>query len=302
MVSGVWSCYAEGWRRVRRHFRVVWLFYVPGLVLAYFASMPLGKALQRSIGHSLASDRVAAELSLRFLGDLAYEHAGLFPTLFALAATGAAIYLLTVTFLLGGAVRSLLLPEPRPVFEVLSDGARFFGCFLRLFLISLPAYAAAIGVGFLVGKGLVALFSLSASPGAWVCARVLAVLGILSGLWFVNLVFDYAKLLAVRHEEHRARGALREAVGFLFSGRFWRAAGLYGLVLLTGALALGMYNLGAAVLDGPAPARIALLIVWQQLFILIRVVVKLLFYGAQASLMGWAEPRMEPVEPAGFLA
>ncbi|MDZ7374270.1 MAG: hypothetical protein ONB23_09910 [candidate division KSB1 bacterium] len=301
--AGTFGFYLEGWRRVWRERKLLWLFYLPSLLLAYLAALPLEKALERSIGHSLMSDRVAERLTFRFLGDLAYEHPGLFPILIALAAAGAAVYVLLVTFLLAGAVRSLVLPAGRPLSLTLADSVSFFGCYLRLFLLSLPIYGLGAGVAFLVARGVVALVDLVGAPWSWVLGRALAIALFLAALYWTNLVFDLAKIFAAQDNERRALSSLRKAGRFLFARpRLGQAAGVYLLALGTGVFVTALYNLGAAIWDRPATAAILALVVWQQLFVLARVAVKLLFYGALGCVVSGERPQWEPVEPSDLLA
>ena len=297
------ACYVEGWRRVWAHRKLLFLFYLPNLILAYLATLPLRKALTRSIGHSLMSDRLAAGLSLGFLGDLGYENPGLYSTLLSLTVAAGLIYLVTVTFLLGGAVRALSLPRRRALSEIFSDSAAYFGCYLRLLLLSIPFYAAALVLGWFVAKGILAASRSVGGPGPWLAARILTTLVLFFLLFFVNLLFDYAKILAVRDGAGRAFAALRGAFRFVFRhAGVGKGLALYYLVVVTGLLVLVLYNVGASLLDSPTPFAIALLALWQQLFILARLWVKLLFYSAQSAAVESLSPGIEPVEPVEFLA
>ncbi len=299
----VWKVFGAGVRQVFHHKKLLLLFYVPNLLLAYILTVPVRKALQQVIGHSLVSEEVARFVNVAFLVDFSRERPGLVSAL--LAGVGAAM-LITVflnTFLLGGAVSSLTLRRTSTWSDVLSDAASYFARFFRLLLLSLVGYALAVLVAFLLSRGFSALGQIVAAESGHFAGRVGGLLLLLLLVLFVNQIFDYAKILTVRYDEPRARVALRQAVGFIFTdGHFWRTLALYYLITACAGLAIFLYNTGASLLDSPNGFFVLLLFVWQQLFILTKVGIKLLYYGSQAMYVNSELPQVEPMEPTELLA
>ncbi len=299
----VWKVFAAGVRQVFHHKKLLLLFYVPNLLLAYILTVPVRKALQQVIGHSLVSEEVARFANIAFLADFAREQPRLVSTL--LAGVGAAM-LITVflnTFLLGGAVSSLTLRRASAWGEVFSDAANYFGRFFRLLLLSLVGYGLAVFFALFLSRGLAALGQVLAHESGNFAGRVAGLLLLAVFVLFVNQIFDYAKILTVRYDEPGAWRAFRRALGFVFTdGHFWRTLGLYYLVTTFAVFAIFVYNGVAALLDSPTGFFILLLFLWQQLFILTKVGIKLLYYGSQAMYVNSELPQVEPMEPTELLA
>lgn len=299
----VWKVFGAGIRQVFHHKKLLLLFYVPNLLLAYILTVPVKSALQRAIGHSLVSEEVARFVNISFLVELSREHPGLISALLSGVGGAMLVTVLLNTFLLGGAVSSLTLRRSSAWGEVFADSATYFGRFFRLFLLSLVGYALAIFLAFFLNRGFVALGRALADSSGSFAGRIAGLVTLAVFVLFVNQIFDYAKILTTRYDEPRAWHALRRSLGFIFSdAHFWRTLFLYYLVTAFAVLAVVVYNGGASVLDFPSNLFILLLFLWRQLFILVKVGIKLLYYSSQAMYVNAQLPQVEPMEPTEFLA
>jgi len=100
---------------------------------------------------------------------------------------------------------------------------------------------------------------------------------------FINMLFDYAKVIVVVEKRDSAWEAVWLALKFLLK-RFGKASGLY---LLIGIIGLAIARVFALVLSVFEPNTVLLLIIAiliQQLYILVKITVRLVFYASQLDL------------------
>jgi NADH:ubiquinone oxidoreductase subunit 6 (subunit J) len=194
------------------------------------------------------------------------------------------LYLGLYVFLNGGIIGRLIDREGRPTFQAFfADCGRYFGRFVRLFLLSLVFYVLAFGL-------ILAFLSSLLKPVLdqartewtpfWVTwLRTLVALLLLS---LVHMIFDYARIAVVAENDRRVLRALQRALKFI-GRRFFRSWLLY-LVIGAGFL------VGAAlflVVQGRLPDSglvwLGLGLIWGQAFMVFRLWTKMVFFAAQAE-------------------
>ena len=81
------------------------------------------------------------------------------------------------------------------------------------------------------------------------------------------------------------RISLWRGIKFAF-GNFWKTFGLALLLFITGIIALVIYNPIADLLHAPYSIVILLLFIWQQIYMVFRMVLKLTLYSGEVRLYG----------------
>lgn len=301
--SGPLQAFADGLMRVKRApWLVAGLWLGTVLVALPFAMMLqalLGDHLGASLAAGAAADGVNYDWWNEFLAQTSGVGLSFVPAILGFAAVmknlgtmadatglpvviGVAVgaHLLLSLFLLGGVLDRLARDH------AIGAGAFFSACgvyavrFARLAVIATAVYWALFVPyhGWLFGELYPSLVeTVTVERTAFLYRAGLYAL-FLAPLLFVNLLFDYAKVRAVVEDRRSMIGAL--VAGWRFVRRNPGAAlGLYALDALLFLAVLGLYYLVAPG-AGPTPAAFAI----GQLFIVLRVVVRLQFAASQIAL------------------
>ena len=279
----MWKSFGKGNRQTRSYWQVLLIIFLFNLVVALLLTFPFWNIWGKSVGYSMAGKEIASELNMKYLLDFFItKHDSLTASYPVPLFLGVGIvYLLLNTFFAGGAI-GLFHREDRFTLEAFfRESGRWFWRFLRLLLISLVFIAVLFLIN-LLWKGIAdsALKESAHEPLIfWMKVLRYAVIGFL--LLFINMVFDYAKISTVVSDERRMiRTALR-SFGFVFSHP-GRTLGLYYMVAIVGAILLALY---LSVSYWVLPATIIVLtLIWQQLYSVARVWVRLLFFSSQMAL------------------
>jgi len=280
----------EGTRIVRANWPLVIIAFLFKLSLAFLLLIPLQSLVSQTFGHRPAAGHLLTEWDLTALIDFLYNSRTALEQYGHLLLVGIIIALAVHLFLSGGLFRSLaadLQEEP-----ISFAAERFFGwCggyfwrFVKLAIASAIFYlAVSVLCIILSGLGLrLIVGDMAHEPVGIVAASGRLVLLILL-LLSVNVCMTYAKISAVVQEERGLFGILRAAFRFL-RGSVWRAATLYGVLLIGLLVITGAYwvvHKGCHLL--PTALTIASLFFVQQVLSLTRSWYRLLGYASQTDL------------------
>jgi hypothetical protein len=193
----------------------------------------------------------------------------------------------------GGAYTIFLEGETYSAQVFWDNAAKYFWRFFRLGLWSLPVFAIFFSIQFL--EPLVVQLIWGKDPyqyitwwGAWV--RVgLGYIGILLYL----IVFDYARIRTILHDEHKMRKALWNGITFAFKN-FFVTLGISLTLFISGIVLLIMYNPVADDLHAPTATIILMLFILQQLYMYLRMLIRMTLYASQARLYQHRSLRHEP--------
>jgi hypothetical protein len=213
---------------------------------------------------------------------LKYQDA-LFPLLAGLFVV-ALIYFSLQVFLNGGVVGRLLDREGRATLEpFFGDCGRYFGRFVRLFLVSLVFLFLTFGVVLKLVSALIEPARESAAtewlPLILSNAHFLVALLLLS---IVHMIIDYARIAVVADGEKKVLRALRHALRFL-GKRFFRAWGIYLAIVLLTLAGTAVFSIVLGRLGAPGVAWVMAGLVWMQIYVLFRMGIRTLFVAAQAE-------------------
>ena len=228
---------------------------------------------------------------------------GLFDKPATLAAMGA-VYAVCWAFLLGGVLDRFAGPDPRPGFGRFFKACRgYFFRFVRLAGVSAIFYFAIYRLLWIMmerieqatrdttAESTVAQYSLL----AWGATALL--------LTLVHMVFGFAKVATVIEERRSVIVAAFRGVGFVLLHPA-KAIGLYyGMLLISGMLVV-LYAFAAPGVVQATPRAVVWALVGSQLFLLMRMMMRVGLLAAQAEIYSATVPRRsdraataEPVTP-----
>lgn len=281
------------------------------LLLTFLVALPLGAVLYgmilSSLGASAAAESAAAGVNVEWWQEFSARATGVgsaftpatigfggilrnvsgmldnaAPPL-AVRAAGAA-YLLVWVFLVGGIIDRYARNRVVRAQAFFAACGVFFFRFLRLAVFALVAYAVLFGpVHAALFQGVYpwATRDITVERSAFALRVLLyAVFG--AALVACNVLFDYAKIRAVVEDRRSMVGAVMAAARFIRRN----PVNVVGLYLLDGALFVLLLGLYALVAPGAGGAGWSLWggLLLAQLYLLLRLGVKLLFYASQVSL------------------
>lgn len=234
----------QGFRLSRRTRQAVWVLLLANLGLAALAALPLYRGLLRFTGHSLMSGALAAGFSADWLTDFNFNSPG---SLDRYALWIGLLGLLAIpmnSVLSGGALARFRQPErDDSLGDFLRNTARYASRLLWLTAVGLVCYGL---VFWGVNQGLGSRVDrwtrdwLTDRPVFW--AKLGVGVLVLSGLLFVNLVLDFARVKLVMEDGTSVPQAFLASLGFSIA-RFRRALTVYALPALGGIALLAVYRL-----------------------------------------------------------
>jgi hypothetical protein len=268
-----------GARTLASNKKVLLVYYAVNLLAAAVVIAPIAMILSTVLGQSLESER----LFVNFDADWMMETLLQFHTtptigLLAAAVLLGILYLLTNTFLAGGAIASL----ERRGESFFAACARYFPRFFRIFLISLLFYGVVFGIlrGLSAARSRLFEDSMRAAPediATW-CIQFIGLLL----LFAVNMTFDYAKIVCVVDDRKALRSTLRAV---RFSVRHFGAT--YALFLIAAAVGialLAIYHLISEWIGQGSVAAVIAVFILRQIYIIARFWVRLWTWGSELAL------------------
>jgi len=280
---GAFKAIANGIGTTVRKARILVILYIVNLVFAFVVALPILALIQTELGHSLLGVSIRP-FDYQWIGEAVFRHGE------ALAAVGAGAlgaglsYLILQIFLYSGLVGRFLDREGAASLGAFAgDGGRYFGRFIRVFLISAVFTVLTLGV---LMKLVSALFEplSKAAITEWV-PLILSNLHFLIALLLlsvVRMIVDYTRIAVVADGERRVLKALRHALTFLKT-RFFRAWSIYLLIVAATVAVSIVFYVVLGRLSGPTVGLVAAALVWMQVYIIFRLWVRTLFVAAQAE-------------------
>ena len=258
---------------------VVGFLYIFNVLMALLLTIPVSGRLD-VLARSELSDHLLESLSLDYLLDFWLEYRDSFHTLWITALAMGVFYLLMNLFFAGG-ILATLEKENRFILQnfALACG-RYAGRFFRLFLLSLIVLAALfLAYQWFVAGALGSLIQ-DLQPGYRAQIRMAAWLFFIPLLGVWNMIFDYAKIVIQVQEMKSSFKAFLSSLGFI--GRYpLQTLGLYFLNYMILLLLFLIYSAVSNVTSVTTLAAVYGMLGMQQLFILLRMWIRVSFFASQ---------------------
>jgi hypothetical protein len=289
----VLSAYSKGWLLVIRNKRIWALLYLVNLVLALFAAIPLSGFLGKTIGDSTLLGSSLPGFDYTFIGELLQQYNLQIDRILDQTFFSIFIFLGVSVFLMGGALH--LFRQGVAIFDW-SDywlGCRkYFWRLLRLTFYFLIVHTVTL----LVFVTIFASMCEGLNPFLMESEKqMLDAFMVLSPIYLIfftliTMVHDYAKVHLVALDYKWIYKPFLESfrISFKNSGRF---IALYCLNIFTFLIAFGLYWWGSSFFEAVDSSAIIMLLLIGQIFIIIRVAIRLLFWSSATYLYQWTRPQ-----------
>lgn len=301
----------RGWDLLRSHKKAVVFFYLTNLLISSVLIFPFMEVFERSLGPGLYRQKMLEALDYDWL-TLFQENAAGFAATFSPAVLGlspfarhlewvldsglselpwtilalGAVYIVIHAFFAAAAIGSFAMdPAGTNIREFFRNGGQFFGRMFRNSLLALMVYwllqqAIAGPFRMLVEYATRDAFS-ERSLFYWNVSRYIVLLFL---FMFVNMVFDYSRIRTAVEDRTSVLLAFLSALAFSLKN-FFSAYGLYLSITVLGVLWVLLYGGVEYLLPQASWVTILLAFVCQQIYIIGRLIVKVLFYSAQLHFL-----------------
>ncbi len=266
---------------LRKH-RLAFRLWAVNFFFSLLVIAPLAFVIHAQLSHSLSADNVLANLDVDWLTDLSSRYLNAAPAYFGLVLLAVLLYLLLSVFLNGGIIGCLNRPGARTTLaDFFHDCGLYFWRFLRLFLLSIPAYLLLLGIFLPLLRVLLENVHRRATT-EWpvLAASNLRILFLVLLLGLVSMFFDYVKIGLVTSGRKSVLWETWLTLKFI-SRRFFKA---WGLSLLAGSafvLLTLLYLEVIRILPQGKPLLVLLVFLWRQLYILGRQANRVLFFATE---------------------
>ena len=270
-------------RSVFHNVKFVVLMWVINAVSALVLAVQVYNILRDNIGTSLISDHIAHSfdyfwyLQFRNLYSVQFDQMPL-TIYFAVG-----IYALIQTFFLGGLISVFHSPDKNHMVDFFFGGVKYFIRFVKVLLISLLFFAAAFKINDYSGEFITWLFKNSENVTADFIIKFIRYIVLVFFIGIVTIVSDYSKIsLAVRDKTQILR-EIYYVVVFL-KNNFNKVFATFLIVAIIGAFGAIVYNIIGRFIPRTPFYFLILIFILQQMLIIFRLLVRMLFYSTQVSL------------------
>ena len=262
---------------------MVLIYYLANLLFGIVLMLPFRTILSRFVGHSLMGAKLGGRLDMDFLFEFFKHNPNVTANYAGLFLIVPAVYWLFTLFLSGGAFSVFTSGEKYSANLFWGSAARYFGRFIRLVLLSIPLFAILFCLQFLWNAIERILFGSDPYQyithwGGWIKVGLRYI-----SLILYFLILDYARIHAVITDDPRMRISLWQGIKFAY-GNFLKTFGLAFLLFVVGIVALIIYNPIADLLSAPLTIVIPVLFLWQQIYMVFRMMLRLTLYGSEVRL------------------
>ena len=287
----------SGFIQVINNKRLVLVFFLANLFFGLLVMLPFRAILSDFIGNSLMGAKLGGNLDMDFLFEFFKYKSSTISVVQSLIFFGAIVYWLFNLFLSGGAFKTFVTNEKYKPSSFWAGCAKYFGRFIRIILWSLPVFAILFCLQFL--ETFFEKIFYGSDPyqnitfwGGWIKMGLRYISFLL--FW---MVIDYARIYAVlNNDERRMRIAVWQGIRFTFSN-LHKTFTLSFLLFILGIVVLVIYNPIADLLSAPSVVVILLLFLWQQFYMIFRMMLRLTLYSSQFHFFQSVEESKMVLEP-----
>ena len=288
---GIFKLLKKGITAANKKFKVVIYLWAVNVLFAVMVVLPFYFILKNHISYSLMGDSMRRGFDFLWLGDAFHKFGDSAAFIPFWILVPAVFYLVLHIFLNGGIIGRLNNMETRVCLgDFFGDCGKHFAAFLRLFLLSIPVYLLVVGVLFGIISAILNIFTQDAvTEWPLIIAGNLGIAGFVLVFSLVNMFFDYVKIRLVKNNSKKVLKETWYTLKFIFK-RFFRAWGLYlGVGFLHIAALLIYLEVSNLLPGGSTLFLIFVVFLWQQIYIIARTWVKVVFFSAQMGFYDYVE-------------
>jgi len=279
---GIIKIFGKGVRTAAQNSKMLAYLWVINFVFASLIIAPLFLLIRKDFGHSLLGGTLR-NLGFTWLGELIYKYQNIPQAIAGWFLIPALLFGFLYIFLNGGIIGRVAAEGEKVTLQnFFGDCGRYFWRFLRVFILTVIGYLLVFGILFsLIGAAFKPWIKSASNEVPTIIASNLRTLVFLLIFTIVQMYFDYVKVSLVIRDSKKVLSTALSTLGFI-GRRFVKAWVLY---LFVGILFIAftiLYFLAGKVLPKDGLAAFLIAFVWGQVYIWLRIGIKLLFFSTES--------------------
>lgn len=286
----IMTAYKKGLSEAWIEKKMLFWLYGFNFIFAYVLTIPISMMLNKALDKTTAASNFLEAFDFTIFATIMDQYGKSLSFSRSIITIGL-LYLIVNIFFAGGILKVFSGETKFKLSEFLGGCVEFFNRFLRLFLLSVLFLILVFILQLAISK-LFGLFTKNATTEHLsVILFFLRIFLIGLMLAFVNMVFDYAKIMTVFNDFRAMFRTTKNAIIFVMMS-LRKTTGLYALYLVTAILFLILYLFLESILSVNSGISVFLFFVLSQLYILTRVWIRLSFFAGQYTFYRHANTAM----------
>jgi len=283
MILNIRQILLQSIRSVFHNAHFVLLMWAVNVASALVLTVPIINLLMGDLGRSMISDRLTLGFDyiwyLQFRNIYSTQLDQLPLSIYFVVG----MYALIQTFFLGGLIAIFHTPDKNHTVDFFYGGVKYFFRFLKVLLVSLLFFAAAFKINDYSGNFITWLFKNSENVTADFILKSFRYLLLVFFIGIATMISDYTKVSLAVRDKTRTLSEFYNAILFI-KNNFNIVFVLFLIVAIIGAVGVVIYNIIGWFIPRTPFYFLILSFILQQLLIIFRLLVRMLFYSTQVSL------------------
>lgn len=273
----------HGIRTVFYNKKFITLFWAFNAVSALVLTGPIFSVLMDDLSRSMISSRLTHGfdylwyIQLRNLYEVQFSQIPL--NIYFVVG----VYTLIQTFFLGGLISVFHIPEKNHMVDFFYGGVKYFSRFVKILLITILLFAIAFIITDYLGDLITLIFKNSENVFFDFVLKTLRYIFLVFFIGIVTLISDYAKVSLAVKDKTDILQELYHTLIFL-KNNFNKVFFVFLIVAVIGAVGVIVYNIIDKVIPRTPPYFLALTFFLQQMLIIFRLFVRMLFCSTEVNL------------------
>ncbi len=283
MIKNIKDIFTNSIRLVYYNSKFVLLLWVANLISAFIVSMPIYYTINDNLGNSAIGQFVSDEFSVFWLNQFIFNYkTGIDIIPFLLISTLIA-YMLVQSFFVGGLISVFNLPKKNHSVDFFYGGVKYWFRFTKIMILSLLFFALAFLLNDLLGELITYIFLNTENELLDLVLRSLRYIILIFLIGIVTIISDYTRVALVVKDTNKIYKEIYNTLIFL-KNNFNLTFFVFFIVAVIGGIGSIFYNLISFMLPRTPVAIILLSFFIQQLLIIFRLLVRMLFFATEVYI------------------
>jgi hypothetical protein len=278
---GIVKHYKDGLLAVWREKQLLFCVYSFNFIFAYLLALPVSMMFSQSLSETTAAEKMLEAFDYTLYIAIR-THFGQGLSLGRLLLTIGLFYVVFNLFFSGGIIYVFVSRQKFILADFLRACITYFMRFLKLFGFSLIFISLAILLYNLLSRLSGLMIKDAATEHLPLLLFILRIMILAGILIFINMLFDYAKIITVANDYTGMFKTFRIALIFI-SGSLVKTISLYKLYLFTAVLIFLIYWSVESFLKVSGGIMVLVFFLWTQIYVLQKLWVRLSFFSGQAA-------------------
>ena len=283
VISSIKQILLQSVRSVFHNFHFIIQLWLLNALAALILTVPIYNLLMENLSRSMMSERLLFNfdymwyLQFRNLYHIQLDQIPM-NIYFVLG-----IYVIVQTFFSGGLISVFNIREKNHTVDFFYGGVKYFFRFMKILLVALIFFAAAFKINDYLGELITWGFKNSENVMADFILKALRYILLVFFVGVVTMISDYSRVSLVVRDKSKVLKEMLNAIIFI-KNNFNKVFSLFLIVAVIGALGVIVYNIIGRFVPRTPLYFLVLSFILQQMLIIFRLLVRMLFYSTQVNL------------------